>query len=103
MKIKTQNTSLLKLFLYVFLQSVWYIKNQKGESQGRGKILTKYYATRRKLIKAGLIRTKTTDAVLFMLENCKFYVCMCEYALNISNKMNFMCEYAVNISNKVNF
>ncbi|XP_011688872.1 PREDICTED: uncharacterized protein LOC105450638 [Wasmannia auropunctata] len=39
-------------------KSVWYIKNKKGESQGRGKILTKYYCTRRKLIKAGLLNVK---------------------------------------------
>lgn len=42
------------------LQSVWYIKNKKGESQGKGKILTKYYSIRRKLIKAGLLNVKTT-------------------------------------------
>ncbi|KAL6445166.1 hypothetical protein ACFW04_002211 [Cataglyphis niger] len=38
--------------------SVWYIKNKKGESQDRGKILTKYYFTRRKLIKADLLNVK---------------------------------------------
>jgi len=42
------------------LQNVWYIKNKKGESQGRGKILTKYYSTRRKLTKAGLLCNKIT-------------------------------------------
>ncbi|CAL1682707.1 unnamed protein product [Lasius platythorax] len=41
-------------------KSVWYIKNQKGESQGKGKIFTKYYSTRRKLIKAGLISAKAS-------------------------------------------
>ncbi|XP_077261816.1 uncharacterized protein LOC143897224 [Temnothorax americanus] len=39
-------------------KSVWYIKNERGKSQGKGKILTRYYATRRKLIKAGLINVK---------------------------------------------
>ncbi|XP_071637309.1 uncharacterized protein [Temnothorax longispinosus] len=41
-------------------KSVWYIKNERGESQGKGKILTRYYATRRKLIKAGLINVKAS-------------------------------------------
>ncbi|KAL6419307.1 hypothetical protein ACFW04_013946 [Cataglyphis niger] len=42
-------------------KSVWYIKNKKGELQGRGKILKKYYFTRRKLIKAGLLNVKAAD------------------------------------------
>ncbi|XP_077279206.1 uncharacterized protein LOC143906809 isoform X2 [Temnothorax americanus] len=43
-------------------KSVWYIQHKKGQSQGRGKILTKYYATRRKLIKVGLINLKEDQA-----------------------------------------
>ncbi|XP_067207915.1 uncharacterized protein [Linepithema humile] len=45
-------------------KSVWYIKNKKGESQGRGKIITKYYSTRRQLIKAGLLSLKSTIPVV---------------------------------------
>lgn len=62
------------LFCYLFLQSVWYIKNKKGESQGRGKIITKYYSTRRQLIKAGLLSIKSTvvPAVTAVTES-KFY------------------------------
>lgn len=54
------------------LQSVWYIKNKKGESQGRGKILTKYYCTRRKLIKAGLLNVKTTADFAHVQTDSKF-------------------------------
>ncbi|XP_067212552.1 uncharacterized protein [Linepithema humile] len=45
-------------------KSVWYIKHKKGESQGRGKIITKYYSTRRQLIKAGLLSLKSTIPVV---------------------------------------
>lgn len=70
----------------MFSQSVWYIKNKKSESQGRGKILTKYYSIRRKLIKAGLLNVKIaantanaqTDSKLLIVftqscEKCKIY------------------------------
>ncbi|XP_072766492.1 uncharacterized protein [Anoplolepis gracilipes] len=40
-------------------KSVWYIKTKKDEAQGRGKILTKYYCTRQKLTKAGLLKEKS--------------------------------------------
>lgn len=54
------------------LQSVWYIKNKKGEAQGRGKILTKYYCTRRKLIKAGLLNEKSDVGLARVQTDCKF-------------------------------
>lgn len=66
------------LFLFVitlltlFLQTVWYIKNKKGESQGRGKILTKYYSTRRQLLKAGLLSVKSTIPAVATVIESKF-------------------------------
>jgi len=56
----------------LFLQSVWYIKNKKGESQGRGKILTKYYSMRRQLIKAGLLAIKSTIPTTTIVTKSKF-------------------------------
>jgi len=55
----------------LLLQSVWHIKNTKGTAQGREKILTKYYATRRKLIKAGLLGVQANTTV-HATANCKF-------------------------------
>lgn len=73
------------LILLTFLQSVWYIKNKKGESQGKGKILTKYYSIQRQLIKAGLLSIKSTIPVVTTVAESKYYLEKFKY---ITRKMN---------------
>ncbi|XP_039310364.1 uncharacterized protein LOC120358849 [Solenopsis invicta] len=85
-------------------KNVWHIKNKKGESQGRGKILTKYYCIRRKLNKAGLLHVKSTtdfvhvpsdneenddnyeENILWLKNNCKPWQTVTEY-WSLTSKM----------------